>query len=97
MPPTDKSMITRILLSARDWFSSDIAIFASSVLAWAAATFSEIVTAIPLLIGFIFQIILRYKKFTLEQKHRQELHREAIKLLRNGKIPPSQIKDLDFD
>ncbi len=94
---TPRKKMNRMILSAKDWASSDTAIFASSLFAWAAAYYSEILTALPVIIGFIFQIYLRYKKFTQAERHREEIHRAAMKLLREGKIPPTELPNPDFD
>lgn len=80
------------ITSAKDYVSSDLAIFLSSVVAWAAANFSELITAAPILIGFVFQLWLRYRKFIQAEKQREELHAETMRLLREGRIKPGEAK-----
>ena len=78
----------RMFVNFRDFAATEVAIFVNSVFAWAAAYFSELLTALPILISLAFQIYIRLKKEQQYARQREELHRETIRLLSEGKIKP---------
>lgn len=87
MPP---AKMERMFINFKNFAVTEIAIFANSVFAWAAAYFSEMLTALPILISLIFQIYIRLKRESQHARHREEIHRETMRLLGEGRIKPGE-------